>query len=75
MLAPTALRVTDSPIQTEFGLAVAVIVGFARRLTWIVFIPSQPSASVPVTVYVAVAEGTKAVPFTIPASPALLDQL
>jgi hypothetical protein len=61
VLAPVAVNVTCDPIHTDWSTP-AFTVGAALTVTatWSVFV--QPAADVPMTVYVAVADGAKATP-------------
>lgn len=65
--APKAFNVTVVPAHTvEEGDALVVIEGTGFTTTVAVAVFVQPFASVPITVYVCVAEGLNATPFTTP---------
>ena len=58
--APAPVSVTLPPAQITADELVAVTIGRAFTVTIVIAVSIQPLASVPVTIYVAVAGGTKA---------------
>ena len=66
MVAPVPVKVTAMPAHIVVALAVELTVGNAFTVIVFVDVPTQPFASVPVTVYVVVALGVNAVPLVTP---------
>ena len=60
------MSVADVPAQTEFELALMESAGAALTVIVVWEVAVQPFEAVPVTVYVCVAFGVKAIPFVMP---------